>query len=182
MKWFLLAVAITVACALAVAALPERSHAAVTPADIVSAQKIARTVYPLRYTPRVYIRVLDGYTAAEAPPRGCDTPQFCALTYNRVWLERTTFAVLCSTTVHEWGHLYGWWVKNGLSGGWHSRDPRSNMYPIGAHHPACGLSDVQRAMLIERRESLQYAVRHTRGGRRARYRRLLRSVERRLNV
>lgn len=173
---------IAVACILlALFAIDTAAHARLS--DVPRAKRIAATVYPTKHVPRIVLADLRPGRAAEAVPWGCDTPEHCVVRYDRAWLATATRAETCSMTIHEYGHLYGWYRPGSPDGGFHSEDPRSNMHRIPAHHPACGLSDAQRARLVERARNARYIIRHTRSARRrAIYRRILRSINRRLRA
>lgn len=153
-------------CAFAALAAP--AHAATT-ADVERAFVIAETVHPLPATPKHEVRPLPPDRLAEATFRGCSTwvaQGRCLVTYDTTFFADASFARLCSATVHEFGHLAGWYVAGGPWDGQHSADPESNM--AGAHHPACGLSDWRRTMLTRRAARGRVAARRFRRARRAR--------------
>lgn len=148
--------------ALALAAIADVAGAA-TLADLERARAIARTVVQLPAEPTARIGGMDprnADAAAEADHRGCldshgphGNPLRCETRYDPYLFGIATAAQICSIEIHERQHLGGWYIP-GQADPHHSLDPRSNMYPAAAHHPACGLSEDQRAALTERVDAL----------------------------
>lgn len=122
--------------------------------DLDHAVQVAHQVHPLSCQPRIAIEVPTQWhdRVAEA------SPSECLVRFRPGFISSSSDAVLCSVTVHEWGHLAG---LEHTHGGLDNMDGE-----VLVHHPACGLSDTQLIEIGDRRHNLREAILHYRDRRR----------------